>query len=504
MEYEGEWWDAVVIKLVDVPPRKQAIEDQKPVVEDRKPVVAAIETGPSSQAQTAAPAEAGAGAGAEVKVESGESGKQAQGETERANEEDGAKDAEMTDAKDTGTDAAADAGADAGSSKMEVEEGGSVEAGEGNGGVEGSDKAGAKGEGGEVTEDTQMGEEKETGEATGEEKREEERQGEEKEGEKGEEKEEKGEGKEMEAEKEEEKGEKGEGKDEKEPGVSGSEGQSTAEAGISAQGAEPVRADLPSAALPSSLSEAGAGGFRATEEAKSEAAAPPAVPEIDNSALLPYISPTLPGPAIRYPDDWPEDGVYICAEDDRPLDVARIHRVNLARLVSQNKKTYPGLSKTSPLKAGTALKLPLPMDIAIEDDPPPPPDPLKVGVVLVHYVGGSEEETEWVYTCSKRMRPSADKTWNAVAVEAADEMNSILAPDPGAWLTHCTKVLKRLKKNDKSWPFWEPVDLEEMPDYHDYVSRPMWLDKIEANLLETYSGPQVKSQRACGIRLRRR
>ena len=33
--------------------------------------------------------------------------------------------------------------------------------------------------------------------------------------------------------------------------------------------------------------------------------------------------------------------------------------------------------------------------------------------------GGSEEETEWVYTCSKRMRLSADKLWNAVAVEAA-------------------------------------------------------------------------------------
>ena len=54
------------------------------------------------------------------------------------------------------------------------------------------------------------------------------------------------------------------------------------------------------------------------------------------------------------------------------MDVARIHRVNLERLVQMNKKTYSGLNKTSPLKAGTALKLPLPLDVGFTADPPPP------------------------------------------------------------------------------------------------------------------------------------
>ena len=213
--------------------------------------------------------------------------------------------------------------------------------------------------------------------------------------------------------------------------------------------------------------------------------APGAADKQDLDALLPYTVATMPGPALVFPPDWPEDSVHVCAEDDRPLDVARKFRVNLERLVRMNRKTYPGLTKVSPLKAGTALKLPLPMDIQIGEDPPPPPDPMHVGVVLVHYVGGSEEETEWVYTCSKRMRLSADKLWNAVAVEAAQEMENLLAADPGAWKNHAKKVLKRVKKHSSSWPFWEPFWVEagenevEAPDYLQVIKEPMCLDMVD-------------------------
>ncbi len=166
------------------------------------------------------------------------------------------------------------------------------------------------------------------------------------------------------------------------------------------------------------------------------------------------------------------------------MDIARKHRVNLERLVRNNKKAYPSLSKTSALKAGTALKLPLPLDIRIGASPPPPADPLGVGIVLIHYVGGDENETEWVFRSSRRMRPSADKLWNAVAVEAAEEMMSVLAPDPGAWKKHCARVLKRVRKSDKSWPFWEPVDpaKEGLDDYYQIISKPMCLDTVEASL----------------------
>lgn len=218
----------------------------------------------------------------------------------------------------------------------------------------------------------------------------------------------------------------------------------------------------------------------------------------------------MPGPTLIFPPDWPEDSVFVCAEDDRPLDVARKCRVNLERLVRMNRKTYQGLTKTSPLKAGTALKLPLPIDIQIGEEPPPPPDPMNVGVILVHYVGGSEEETEWVYTCSKRMRLSADKLWNAVAVEAAAEMENLLAADPDAWKNHAKKVIKRVKKHSNSWPFWEPFwnetaaaeDDVEAPDYLQTIKEPMCLDMVEETLeSDNYRGDEAPDDFCWHMRL---
>ena len=88
-------------------------------------------------------------------------------------------------------------------------------------------------------------------------------------------------------------------------------------------------------------------------------------------ALLPYLQATqMTGPTLVLPDEWPEQRVYMCEQDDRPVDVARKFRVNLECPVRMNRKTYQGLTKTRPLNAGTALKLPLPIDIKISDDPP--------------------------------------------------------------------------------------------------------------------------------------
>jgi hypothetical protein len=61
-------------------------------------------------------------------------------------------------------------------------------------------------------------------------------------------------------------------------------------------------------------------------------------------------------------------------------------------LLSLSAPPLPGLTKTSPLKAGTALKLPLPIDVSYTPEPPPPEDPAGVGVVLVHYVGGEPDQ----------------------------------------------------------------------------------------------------------------
>ena len=43
---------------------------------------------------------------------------------------------------------------------------------------------------------------------------------------------------------------------------------------------------------------------------------------------------------------WPENGVYVCEEDDKCTQVAQLYGVNLDRLVQINKVRYKGLNKT--------------------------------------------------------------------------------------------------------------------------------------------------------------
>uniref|UniRef100_A0A7S0I3D4 LysM domain-containing protein n=1 Tax=Hanusia phi TaxID=3032 RepID=A0A7S0I3D4_9CRYP len=61
--------------------------------------------------------------------------------------------------------------------------------------------------------------------------------------------------------------------------------------------------------------------------------------------------------------NWPEDGVYICKEDDKCCDIAKLFGVDLDLLVEKNKKTYKALTKTVRLKEGTMLQLPLPGEV---------------------------------------------------------------------------------------------------------------------------------------------
>lgn len=44
------------------------------------------------------------------------------------------------------------------------------------------------------------------------------------------------------------------------------------------------------------------------------------------------------------------------------------------------------------------------------------------------------------------------------------------------------KVLKKLKKNEDSWPFLEPVDEEDAPNYYKVVQSPMSLQRMEDKL----------------------
>ena len=67
-----------------------------------------------------------------------------------------------------------------------------------------------------------------------------------------------------------------------------------------------------------------------------------------------------PSSGAALPPDWPQDGLYICEEDDRVSQIAKKFVVNADLLVENNRISYPGLNKLCPLRRGTVLKLPPP------------------------------------------------------------------------------------------------------------------------------------------------
>ena len=72
--------------------------------------------------------------------------------------------------------------------------------------------------------------------------------------------------------------------------------------------------------------------------------------------------PMSDGAAGREPCAWPADNIHVCKEDDRCMNVAKLYNVDAALLVLKNKRTWPSLNQTAPLKADTRLVLPLPGD----------------------------------------------------------------------------------------------------------------------------------------------
>ena len=48
------------------------------------------------------------------------------------------------------------------------------------------------------------------------------------------------------------------------------------------------------------------------------------------------------------------------------------------------------------------------------------------------------------------------------------------------------EVLEKLKRHEHSWPFLEPVDPEEVPDYYDVIKLPIDLSTIEQRLKKDY------------------
>ena len=63
---------------------------------------------------------------------------------------------------------------------------------------------------------------------------------------------------------------------------------------------------------------------------------------------------------VALPPDWPEGGRYVCEEDDKVTQIAKRFGVNADLLVENNRGTYSGLNKLSPLRHGTVLVLPPP------------------------------------------------------------------------------------------------------------------------------------------------
>ena len=53
-------------------------------------------------------------------------------------------------------------------------------------------------------------------------------------------------------------------------------------------------------------------------------------------------------------------------------------------------------------------------------------------------------------------------------------------------------MLKAIKKRDSSWPFWEPVDVEDTPDYLSVVSTPMCLDQVLPPRIDRFSSSEER------------
>jgi hypothetical protein len=49
----------------------------------------------------------------------------------------------------------------------------------------------------------------------------------------------------------------------------------------------------------------------------------------------------------------------------------------------------------------------------------------------------------------------------------------------------CSSILDLLKKYSSSWPFREPVSLDDVPDYNSIVKKPIDLKTIEKKLVNS-------------------
>ena len=137
------------------------------------------------------------------------------------------------------------------------------------------------------------------------------------------------------------------------------------------------------------------------------------------------------GLAPTRPESWPCNDEYTCAEDERPISVAKKFNIDADKLVSWNKPLYPNLSKTSPLLSGTKLRLP---PFASAHEP----------------------------------------------VQRGD------------WFDTCCEILGKLKKNRNAGPFEAPVDWEQqgLIEYPFIINEPMDLSTVESKLLcDMYASP---------------
>ena len=69
--------------------------------------------------------------------------------------------------------------------------------------------------------------------------------------------------------------------------------------------------------------------------------------------------------------------------------------------------------------------------------------------------------------------------------DVGGDVNAMVSMNNGVHrsaMSQCDEIIRLLRKHEEAWPFLEPVDTEEVPDYLDIVSEPMDLQTVKDKL----------------------
>ena len=89
----------------------------------------------------------------------------------------------------------------------------------------------------------------------------------------------------------------------------------------------------------------------------------------------------------------------------------------------------------------------------------------------------STEITEDIFNCIPGIKESG-WTYNDYKTECEKEKNG----DNENFLTQCRNIISKLNKHQNSWPFKEPVNPKNAPDYYQKIAEPMDLQTLEKGI----------------------